>query len=75
MTREKGSMSATMIGSVPIIGRTLGNFEITSQLISKGGMGEVYQAKDRELGHNVSIKVLAEEITEENRRTSPRRIP
>ena len=44
-----------------MIGKTLGNFEITSQL-GKGGMGEVYQAKDRKLGRDVAIKVLPEEF-------------
>jgi eukaryotic-like serine/threonine-protein kinase len=44
-----------------IIGKTLGNFEITGQL-GKGGMGEVYQAKDQKLGRDVAIKVLPEEF-------------
>jgi eukaryotic-like serine/threonine-protein kinase len=44
-----------------IIGKTLGNFEITSQL-GKGGMGEVYQAKDQKLGRSVAIKVLPDEF-------------
>src|SRR5512147_3308263 len=44
-----------------MIGKTLGNFEITSQL-GRGGMGEVYQAKDKKLGRNVAIKVLPEEF-------------
>jgi eukaryotic-like serine/threonine-protein kinase len=43
------------------IGKTLGNFEITSQL-GKGGMGEVYRAKDQKLGREVAIKVLPEEF-------------
>jgi hypothetical protein len=32
-----------------MIGKTLGHYQITSQL-GKGGMGEVYQAKDQKLG-------------------------
>jgi serine/threonine protein kinase len=44
-----------------MIGKTLGNFEITGQL-GKGGMGEVYHAKDRKLGRDVAIKVLPEEF-------------
>jgi serine/threonine protein kinase len=32
-----------------MIGKTLGHYQITSQL-GKGGMGEVYQAKDQTLG-------------------------
>jgi serine/threonine protein kinase len=44
-----------------MIGKALGSFDITSQL-GKGGMGEVYQAKDRKLGRDVAIKVLPEEF-------------
>jgi eukaryotic-like serine/threonine-protein kinase len=47
-----------------MIGKILGNFEITSQL-GKGGMGEVYQAKDRKLGRDVAIKVLPEEFAKD----------
>jgi serine/threonine protein kinase/tetratricopeptide (TPR) repeat protein/WD40 repeat protein len=40
-------------------GMILGAFEITG-LLGKGGMGEVYAARDRKLGRDVAIKVLPE---------------
>ena len=47
-----------------MIGKTLAHYEITS-LIGKGGMGEVYQAKDLKLGRDVAIKVLPEEFAKD----------
>ena len=41
----------------PMIGRRVGVYEITS-LIGKGGMGEVYQARDTRLDRDVAIKTL-----------------
>jgi serine/threonine protein kinase len=43
-----------------MIGKTLGNFEITSQL-GKGGMGEVSHARDTKLNRDVALKVLPPE--------------
>lgn len=42
-----------------MVGKSLAHYEITS-LLGKGGMGEVYQAKDTKLGREVAIKVLPE---------------
>ena len=40
------------------IGTKLGSFEI-SDLLGKGGMGEVYRATDSKLGRDVAIKGVA----------------
>jgi serine/threonine protein kinase len=47
-----------------LIGKTLGNFTLEAQ-IGKGGMGEVYRAKDQKLGRDVAIKVLPEEFAKD----------
>ena len=47
-----------------MIGKTLGTFTLEA-LIGKGGMGEVYKAKDQKLGRDVAIKVLPEEFAKD----------
>src|SRR5499426_2370398 len=43
-------------------GTRLGSHEITS-LLGKGGMGEVYRARDIKLKRDVAIKILPEEFS------------
>ncbi len=52
-----------------MIGKRLAHYEISSQL-GKGGMGEVYQAKDQKLGREVAIKVLPEEFAKDTDRVA-----
>jgi serine/threonine protein kinase len=52
-----------------IVGKTLSHREITSQL-GKGGMEDVYQAKDRKLGQDVAIKAPAEEFARDAHRVA-----
>jgi serine/threonine protein kinase len=47
-----------------MIGKTLGHYQITNEL-GRGGMGEVFQAKDQVLGRDVAIKVLPEEFAKD----------
>ena len=44
------------------IGTQLGSLEITA-LIGKGGMGEVYRARDTKLKRDVAIKTLPDEFS------------
>ena len=44
-----------------MVGKTLGHYEILEPL-GKGGMGEVYRARDTKLDRDVAIKVLPEDF-------------
>ena len=43
--------------AVPLIGRELAGYRVI-ELVGRGGMGEVYRARDTKLGRHVAIKVL-----------------
>src|SRR5215467_2527247 len=51
------------------IGQQLGSYEITA-LLGKGGMGEVYRAKDNKLKRDVAIKILPDEFSRDADRVS-----
>src|SRR5262245_32948651 len=51
------------------IGQQLGSYEITS-LLGKGGMGEVYRARDTKLKRDVAVKILPDESSRDVDRVS-----
>jgi len=60
---------ASVISEDPrsMVGRTVGNYEILS-LIGRGGMGEVWKARDTRLGREVAIKMLPEQFAQDRER-------
>ena len=51
------------------VGTRLGSLEITA-LLGKGGMGEVYRARDTKLKRDVAIKILPDEFSRDADRVS-----
>src|SRR5439155_3875526 len=51
------------------IGTQLGSLEVTA-LIGRGGMGEVYRARDTKLKRDVAIKILPDEFSRDADRLS-----
>ena len=54
-----------------MVGKTLGHYEILEPL-GKGGMGEVYRARDTKLDRDVAIKVMPEEYASDPERLARR---
>jgi len=64
LTAPLAAVAADAIGSVAgssLIGRRLGVYEVVGAL-GAGGMGEVYRARDTELGRDVAFKMLPREF-------------
>ena len=57
------------MGSPLSSGTKLGRYEIRS-LLGKGGMGEVYRARDTELSRDVAVKVLPSSFSADRDRLS-----
>src|SRR5215470_5726663 len=51
------------------VGTRLGSLEITA-LLGKGGMGEVYRARDTKLKRDVAIKILPDEFSRDSDRVA-----
>ncbi len=56
-----------------MVGKTLGHYEILEPL-GKGGMGEVYRARDTKLDRDVAIKVLPEDFATDPDRAEEHRV-
>jgi Tol biopolymer transport system component len=50
-----------------LIGKTIGHYDVTAE-IGRGGMGEVYRARDTKLGRDVAIKTLPPEFARDSER-------
>src|SRR4029434_518821 len=58
---EVAARSADDQPSMPLVGQTLGPYQIES-LLGRGGMGEVYLARDPRLERPVALKLLSPDL-------------
>src|SRR5262249_18881951 len=65
----RGNRSLIEIPMSVDVGTRLGSLEITA-LLGKGGMGEVYRARDTKLKRDVAIKILPDELSRDPRRVN-----
>ena len=69
MRRDGTSTYQSVIPMSLVVGTRLGSLEITA-LLGKGGMGEVYRARDLKLKRDVAIKILPDEFSRDPERVS-----
>jgi serine/threonine protein kinase len=62
-----GALAELADRQTSLIGRSLGHYQILS-LLGAGGMGEVYLARDANLGRQVAVKLLPAEYTRDAER-------
>ncbi len=55
------------MGAGTMIGRVIGPYEVVAS-IGRGGMGEVFKARDQKLGRDVALKVLPPELAKDTER-------
>jgi serine/threonine protein kinase/Tol biopolymer transport system component len=60
-------MKATFAEDHTMIGKSLLHYEVTESL-GKGGMGEVFRARDTKLGRDVALKIMPPELSGEPER-------